>query len=171
MAQKRLQRLYELKKIRRTREAIDKPFLYYVGKKPGQMEHLISLNWVYIWLQSQIKGWGQLHCFSREQDYKILRADAFSAIKDRKGGFYFAFIEMDIAASGNEFKKVELYNALYASEKYSSWWWVDQASGFPPIIVVTTGSKEKLLKRIESENSNNLEFRVYTLNEIKAGCE
>lgn len=171
LAQKKLQRLYEAKQLRRVRVAINQPYVYYTGKKPGQLEHLVSLNWVYIWLKNQIKGWGELHCFNREQDYKVLRTDAFAGIKDRKNGFYFLFIEMDIAESGNEFKKVQLYNMLYEKELYSSWWWVNMATGFPPIVVVTTGSKEKILRRIEPENTNNLEFRVYTLDEIKKGCE
>jgi len=170
MAQKRLQRLYEQKKLRRVRESVNRPYYYYTGTRPGQIEHLVSLNWVYIWMQCRSMGWGRMHCFSREPDYKILRPDAFAGIRDKNGRFYFAFVEMDLAESGNHFDKVAKYNQLYASEKYAGWWWVPLATGFPPVIIVTTGRKERIQKHVNRENPHGLEFRVYTLEEIIKGC-
>lgn len=115
----------------------------------------------------------RLHSFDREvKDYKLIRPDAFCAIKNLwQDAFHFYFIEMDINRSGHDFgKKARKYNELFSSGAYMNQWWVPLSKRFPAIIVVTTGRVKTIKEKIERENVNNLEFRIYSLDTIKEEC-
>lgn len=174
LAQRRMQKLHEQKKVKRNRASLSEPFYYYTGNKSGRMEHLISLNWFFVYsTKINIKQWEQLQWFEYEQDYKVLRSDALLGIKNNvTGKSLFSFVEMDIAESGNEFDKVRKYNTLYETESYTGAWWVNLAERFPKVVIVTTNSNRlKVIERkIEQENTNNLEFKVLLLNQIKGEC-
>lgn len=159
-------------KINRDRIRFE-PYFYYMGSKPRQLDHVLGVSWVYCWITSNLSNMERIHCFDRElKDFKQIRPDAFVAVKNLwKDSFSFAFIELDIGRSGNDFaKKVKKYNDLFQSETYSKMWWVEHTRRFPKIIVVTTGRVKSLLLKIESENVNNLEFQVYSLGSIKEEC-
>jgi hypothetical protein len=172
MACRVLSRMVEDKKVlKRDRLSMSEPYFYYTDKKPGQIEHVLGMSWVYVWLKSNLHSWEQLHSFQREIDYRILRADGFAAIKNVWTNKYrFLFLEMDIAKSGNKFDKVSKYNTFYTNEGYLGAWWVPLTERFPPVMIVTTGRKERIQGIVKAENANGLEFQVFTLEEIKRGC-
>ena len=170
---RRLKKLYDAKKIKRDRVSISEPYFYYLDKKPGQIEHVLGVSWVYVWIMSTLNSMERIHCFDREvKDYKLIRPDAFVGIKNLwKDSLTFFFVELDIGESGNDFGiKVRRYNDLYKSEGYVNQWWVPLSKRFPPIIVVTTGRVKTLREKIQKENVHNLEFRVYSLDQVKEEC-
>jgi DNA-binding Lrp family transcriptional regulator len=172
-ARRRLKKLTDTGRIRRTRISIDEPYYYYADKKPGQFEHVLGVSWIYVWIMSTLTNMERLHCFDREvKDYKLVRPDAFAGVKNLwKDSISFFFIEMDIDESGNDFGiKVRRYNDLYISENYLNQWWVPLSKRFPPIIVATTAKIKKLQEKIQKENVHNLEFRLYSLDQIKEEC-
>jgi len=172
-ARRRLKKLYDTKKIKRDRFSINEPYFYYLDKKPGQVEHVLGVSWVYVWIMSTLTNMEKIHCFDREvKDYKIIRPDAFVGVKNLwKDSISFYFVELDIDESGHDFGiKAGRYNELYKSEGYLKQWWVPLAKRFPPIIVVTTGRVKKLQEKIDKENVHNLEFRVYSLNQVREEC-
>jgi hypothetical protein len=164
MAQKRLQRLVELKKLHRARDYSGQAYYYYLEAKPGQACHRVGLNWVRLWLERELKSWEQLSTWQYEPNHKTVRPDGFMAVKNTvTGKLRFAFIERE--CDTNPFKKVKLYNDLYASEGYAGAWWADKADRFPPVIVVVE-SETRLAKvrgLIEKDNKHGLEFKAYLL--------
>ena len=178
-AQLRLKRLHERGYIRRARESFDQPYYYFTGKKSGQLEHRLGVNWVYLWLLLSLKSWETLHCFDYELDYKTLRADAFTAVKNKVNKdtpFKFYFIEFDRAESGNKFDKFEKYSDLFQSERYMEYntWWIPLASRFPVVLIVTTNSARARALREQAKQYADPklypEFRIYELSEIQEEC-
>lgn len=176
MAQGRLKKLHEGKSLKRGRLSLDQPFFYYLDKRPGQLEHRLAVNWVYVWFLKvkAKKGWEKLHSFEWEVPYElIVRPDGFAAIKNLAyGTLTFYFVELDIAESGNAFDKVQRYNKLYKSRKFMDYWWGSHATGFPSIIVVTTTERKKktIIDKVSQGNESDLDFQVYTLDQIKEEC-
>ena len=160
-------------RINRERLRLGEPYIYYMDRKPGQIEHVLGVSQVYTWVATTLKSMERIHCFDREvKEYKSIRPDAFVGIKNLwQDALYFYFVELDINRSGNDFaKKVKKYNELFSSGTYMSQWWVPLSKRFPAIIVVTTGSIKAIKAKIDQENVNNLEFRVYSLDQIKEEC-
>jgi hypothetical protein len=172
MACRILSKLEKKKLCRRDRISANEPYFYYTNKRPGQIHHALGVSWAYTWFMLSLNSWEKFHSFEREiKLYKILRPDGFVAIRNVfTNEFRFCFIELDIAESGNPFKKVELYNSLYSSEGYISSWWAPLTKRFPTIIIITTGSVNKINEKIKNENKNGLEFKVYSLDQIKEEC-
>ncbi len=172
LAQRRLKKLTQKGKLKRIRESLDQPYYYYIpGQKPGQIEHRLGVAWMYAWLALGFKSWQGLHSFQMEADYKILRADAFAAIKNTvTDKFAFCFLELDLAT--NPFDKIKKYNQLYASENYASSWWVHLAERFPPVIVATEneGRLKTIRQKLAAENEHGLEFRVHLLSKLREVC-
>lgn len=166
-AQERLLKLTRQGKLNRSRAGED-PYIYYSGDRPGMLDHLIGINWIRIWLQQNLSSWETLHSWSYEQDYKVLRADGFAAVKNSATGkFKFTFVEMDRGT--NKFNKAELYNKLFAKNSYTSWWWVPLTQRFPPVLIVTVSeSRNRIVQsELEAHNSCGLEFQIKLLDEIK----
>ena len=159
-------------KIKRERMRLGEPYIYFMDRKPGQLEHVLGVSWIFTWITLTLKSMERLHCFDREVKYKSIRPDAFVGIKNLwQDTFYFYFVELDINRSGNDFaKKVKRYNDLFSSGDYMNQWWVPLSKRFPAIIVVTTGRVKSIKEKIEKENINDLEFRVYSLDQIKEEC-
>jgi len=171
IVQRRLRKLTERKLIKRGRISIDEPFYYYLNSKPGQLDHTLGVSWIYTWINMTLTNKESIHKFEREVDYKILRSDAFLAVKNTwSKGFSFFFFEFDNDSS-NSFDKVKKYNLLYGKEMYLGRWWVPLAKRFPMVVIVTTGSKKIIESKIRDENVNNLKFKVYSFNEIKEECQ
>lgn len=170
MAQRRLKRLVELKRLKRGRHSFDQPYHYFI-QRPGQVEHVLAVNWAYVWITQRLKKWEQWHCFQPEVDFKMLRTDALAAVKNTvKGDMRIYFVEADL--SNNFFDKVEKYNRLYASEKYAGSWWVPLVRRFPAILIFTTteARRSAIRKEIEKHNAAGLEFRVYLLPHTREVC-
>ncbi len=166
-AQERLFKLHLGKKLLRCRLG-DGSFVYYTGRRPRLMEHLLAVNWVRIWIARSCRSWEVLHSFSYEDKYDVLRTDGFAAVKNNVTGRYrFMFLELD--RDHNPFDKVVKYCRLYEGEGYTGRWWAQLPDRFPPILVVTTSSQraERIKGMVEAQNSAGLEFRVKLLDDIK----
>jgi len=172
IVQRRLKKLTETGRIKRSRLSIDEPYYYYANKKPGQLEHVLGVSWIYTWVNSSLSTAMVLHSFEREVVYKTLRPDALICVKNTwSSSFSFFYAEFDIAESGHDFgEKVRRYNEFYASGEYLKMWWVPLTKRFPVIRVVTTGRIDAIQKKIAKENVNNLEFQVFSLQRIKEEC-
>lgn len=172
IVQRRLKKLTENGKIKRERISIDEPYYYYSTKKPGQLEHVLGVSWIYTWVRLSLNESLSLHSFDREVTYKTLRPDAFIGVKSTwSNKFTFFFAELDIAESGHDFgEKVKRYCEYFSSGSYLNQWWVPLAKRFPIIRVITTGNVKKLEKRITKANTQNLEFQVFSLNNVKEEC-
>lgn len=169
-AQERLQVLTQKKKLlKRWRPSIDDCYVYYTEKRQAQYEHRVAINWIYVWFK-QNKLLGDLKKFDTHQNYGILECDAFAMTLTREGyRFYFVEVEVD---NHSPFDKVQKYVQLYESEKYTDWWWVKHASGFPTILVACENDrrKQEVEANIKKYNSCGLDFRVYGLDHIRTGC-
>ena len=172
IVQRRLKKLFDTGRIKRGRLAIDEPYYYYAAKKPGQLEHVLGVSWIYTWVRSSITDAMRLHSFEREVVHKALRPDALICVKGAwSNSLSFFYAEFDIAESGHDFsEKVKRYNEFYASGEYLKMWWVPMAKRFPVIRVVTTGRVDTVMKKIAKENINNLEFQVFSLQQVKEEC-
>lgn len=168
MAQKRLQRLVEMKKVYRYREYTGQPYHYYTSiKRPGQPDHKLGVNWIRLWLQNSIKSWETLYQWEYEPNYKTVRPDAMAAIRNTiTGKLRLCLIERE--CDTNPFKKIKLYNELYDGGGYMAAWWAKQVERFPKVvIVVESEARARQVRRlIEKENKNSLEFQVYILSQI-----
>jgi hypothetical protein len=172
-AQERLKALYDRGRLNRWRPGPESPYMYFVGKKHGRIEHLIALNWVYVWMVKSVKSWEEIYRWDYEQDYGALQADAFCVVRNMvTGKLRMWFVELDRAESGNLFDKVRKYCDLYESERYAGWWWVDLADRFPGILTVTTAAgREKIIRGlVEKENRAGLQFEIYLLENLKGEC-
>jgi len=145
-AQERLAKMAENKQLKRSRYAPNEPYVYYVDKKSGQIEHLVAVNWVYVWITQRLHTWETLYYWDYEIDLGIIRPDAFCGIKNTvTGKIKWLFIELD--RSENKFDKIEKYNRYYAEGLYRGQWWADKAEKFPQVLIVTTS--EARLKKIK----------------------
>ena len=174
ITQRRLEKLSSqpYPKINRDRRKLGEPYFYYLDRKPGQLDHVLGVSWIFTWISLTLANMDRLHSFDREVKYKAIRPDAFCAIKNLwQDAFHFYFVELDVNRSGHDFgKKVKKYNELFSSGSYIDQWWVPLSKRFPAIIVATTGKVKNIEEKIERENVNGLEFRVYSLDGIKEEC-
>ena len=169
-AQQRLKRLYDTESLLRARFAQDEGFAYYMGRRPSRLDHLIALNWVYVWQARRLPSWGSIVGWEYEPSYEVLRADAFFGVHNGvTGKDTFCFVELDRAGSGNPFDKVSLYNRLYKSNGYAAAWWVEKAERFPTVLCVTDSAARlsAIRKAIERENANGLRFDVRLLADVR----
>jgi len=167
-AQEVLLKLHRKGKLERWRG--EEGYCYSLEPKTGRADHTVLVNWCRIWFEKRLKSWEGIHRFVYEDDYGFLRSDAFVAIKNKTTGkLKFWFVEADL--SKNKFDKVSKYNKLLEQINQGKLerWWIKLTDGFPWILVVTTtqARKEKILSHIAEENKHGLEFRVYTLDELK----
>lgn len=156
VAQRRLTKLYESKKVKRLELKSHQPLCYYVSKKaPELVEHTIMTNWMYIYYRQREQEKNIFH-FSYEQQNEILRYDGFIGINN---GFVirFCFIEVDL--SNNSFDKVKKYNEYYQRKLYEKEWWFNYARGFPAIMILTH-REEYVKEKVKKENVEGLEFVV-----------
>ncbi|MDA8212134.1 MAG: hypothetical protein M0021_09695 [Clostridia bacterium] len=167
-SQERLRKLALKGSVNRWR-AEEGYLLYSLGDKNAMSAHLEGINWVRVWLEKTKRSWEKVHCFLYEQNYGVLRCDAFVAVKNTvTGQFRFYFIEMD-RSPGNKFDKVTKYCQLFRQGGYEDRWWVELTDKFPTILTVTTSvpRKEKILQHIAEENTEGLNFDVRLLRDIR----
>jgi len=156
MAQKRMQRLANKGKVQRSRAELGQPYCYYM-EKPMQLEHRLGVNWMRLWLLSQLKSWERVYSFNYEINYGPLRPDGLIGIKNTVTGKYrFMFLEFDRAF--NKFDKAEKYEKWFDSDGYVKQWWVKYTERFPTILVVSENPP-----RVKSK----LEFQIMSYEKLK----
>lgn len=149
--------------------APNEPYLYYIGRRPAQLEHRVMVSWAYLYITATLASWERLEEWRLEDVCGDLRSDAVAGIRIvPTGEWRFVFVEAD--ASDNPFDKVCLYNRLYNSQAYLGAWWAEKARRFPPIVVVThsEGRKRAILDKVRRKNVNGLRWEVVTVKEVEA---
>ncbi len=166
-AQHRLRRLWQQKRLKR-RPGPNGSYVYYL-EAPKQLDHRLGINWARAWLTAGLQSWETLERWEYEQDYGVLRCDAFAGIRNRwTGEWRFLFVEVD--RSANAFDKPERYSRLYGDEAYRGRWWVPLARRFPAIVCVTEDRQDAIRRAWEAHNPHGLRFEVRTLEDIREEC-
>jgi len=157
MAQKRLFRLWKLKKIKRQRFDSIQPFHYYIDKILKFPEHRLGVNWARIWVDKKLPAWEYIYSAEYELDYGVIRPDLFLIIKNNiTGKLRGVFIEHE--RSFDKFDKVQKYNDWYESGAYMVENW--QFEKFPTVLIV---SNRKITIK---NNTHDINFQVVELSNI-----
>jgi DNA-binding Lrp family transcriptional regulator len=126
--QQRLTELVRQKRIKRYRDYVSQDYLYYVGKKPQQVEHDLLRTDVFMKLRQY-----DLQEFIPEFSYGNLRADGYFELGNDPW-----FLEIQLSTSFNQ----EKYEALYRRLDWRERW-----REFPKVLVVAA-------KNIKIEHSD-----------------
>lgn len=121
--QQRLARLVEQKRLARDRDYLSTDFLYYLVKKPREIEHMLARVDYYISLCSRFK----LCEFTPEFSYGGLRADAYYEIW-KNGDAVPYFLEVQLSPRFDQQK----YESLYYLGAWRERW-----HEFPPVVVLS----------------------------------
>lgn len=119
----RLRLLTQRGQLKRERAGIDKDYIYYIDKKPAQVEHHLLRADFYIKARDKLK----LLEFIPEYEFKDARADAYFEF-ERGDIDIGCFLEIQLSAGFNQSK----YEKYFASGEWHDFW-----TGFPPVIVAT----------------------------------
>lgn len=112
----RLKKLYEFEYIKRFRNNINSNYIYYVKRKPKQLNHCNYISKSYTWILEQ--GYNIEH-FQREILLDNIRADAVYKIKDDcKSGFIITEVEL---SNNNTNKKVNKYEEFFITKQYKQY--------------------------------------------------
>lgn len=169
-AQQRLKRLHDAGRLSRCRPDAGMGYVYHVGKKSGQMEHRVCLNWARLWLTRRLVSWERLEKWEYEPDYGPVRPDGFAAARNTvTKGYRFMFVEMDRDAGDNAFDKVGKYTRLYATGGCRGEWWANLTDRWPATLVVTDSARRRaeIQKAVERDNVEGLRWDVRTLEDVK----
>jgi hypothetical protein len=140
-------------RLQRQRDYVSQKYIYFVDKKPKEIQHMLTRVEFYIQLQSQYR----LCEFEPEYPVGDLRADAYFEIY-RNGYALPYFLEVQISP----YFRQEKYDKYYAGGS-----WLDKWEQFPKVIVVSDNKirykpsnvdfvqiggemNDKLIKRIDS---------------------
>jgi hypothetical protein len=168
-AQQRLQKLHETKRLKRIRYSCNEPYVYYIDRLSGRLEHLVAVNWLYVWAKVSKRSWERLQAFEREPDYGTLQADALIAFRNTRdeSANRFYFVEVDL--SDNDWDKTVKYNQMFSAKGYKGQWWTAMTKKFPTILCIATDQARArvMQKSIAEENPNGLRFEVKMLDDIK----
>lgn len=150
-------KLFDAGLVKRGKVMGGKDFVYYIGKKPDDLDHLILANWVWVKLLLTEK----LSYFENEKPLPGIQPDAYFVYDGKP-----YFLEVNREAR-HEFEKVPLYTDYFNSTAWKNPEWPG-GMRFAVILVVTDTEQVKryVLGRIEKENSAGLRFRVATLKEF-----
>lgn len=154
-AQERLLKLVREGRVKRTRAGPE--YAYYVDReRPGQLDHVVAVNWCRIYLERSLLPQERLTWM--QPDYGFLRPDGLALIENTlTGNVYGWYVEADL--SDNRFDKAGLYARLYESGAYEGEWWVGKARVFPGVLVATH-RPVAVQRAIKRDNAAGLQFVV-----------
>lgn len=167
-AQERLSVLVKRGELNRCRIAPNEPYVYYIGRRPGQLEHRVMVSWAYVHIVTGLASWERLDEWRLEDVCGDIRSDAVAGIRIvPTSEWRYIFVEADY--SDNPFSKVVAYNRLYESQAYLGAWWAETAKRFPSILVVTHSQTRKrtIIDKVKRENVNGLRWEVVTTEEVR----
>jgi hypothetical protein len=141
--QKRLAKLYKQGHIKRDRGNINADYMYYLGKRPQQIEHSAMR------LDFFMKAYRTFDIYEFQTEYIIdnIKSDAYFEL-EYKGKDYGLFLEVQLSNGFDQDK----YEKLYFSGKWREHW-----DTFPCIIVLTNRNikiKQSSLKFIIMDTDN-----------------
>jgi hypothetical protein len=166
MARRRLLSLTEHGRVTRRRFAPYASNVYCTETWPKQWEHRLGINWVYCWLQQNLRPGESLYHWQTPYYAGSLRPDAFWGIRSGDTSL-FGFLELD--RNTNSFDKVRLYNKYFKEKAYQGEWWPQRTTKFPSILIVTTtpARANKIRHHIATDNACGLTFHVHLLDELR----
>lgn len=162
-AQQRLQRLEGQGRLRRSRHQAG--YVYYPGKPPGHLDHLVATNWARLWLMRR-RYYVPVR-WEYEATYGQLRTDGVMLLRNTFTGKHDAwFVELD--RSHNAWTKAEQYCQLYASGRYGGAWWVPYLERWPGVLCVTEDAARvaPIKAAAQAQNSEDLRFDVRLLADL-----
>lgn len=110
-AQRRLNKLYYAKLVKRYRDYVSESYIYYLDKRPKQIEHTLYLSRLYAyWINNNIK----IVKNKREVILGKIRPDAIVIIKF-KNELKTYLVEVEISNNSIN-KKLKTYSEFYISE-------------------------------------------------------
>ncbi len=112
----RLRKLIDYGYLKRWRHNVNCNYIYYVRRKPAQLEHCSFIAKTYLWIQQQEYI---IEKFKREVAIENLRADALCKINDIKRDGYL-IVEVELS-NNNISKKLMKYEDLYLSRQYKKY--------------------------------------------------
>lgn len=128
-AQRRLNKMYDDKLVKRYRSNISENYIYYTDKKPKQVEHTLYLSMLYVYLR--IQNWTVIK-FKREIVLGAIRPDAIAIIK--RGDEIITYL-IEVEISNNPIgKKLKSYQDFYVSDCM-------ELLGCRPIVLFVTNKK------------------------------
>lgn len=123
----RLRKLVDYGYLKRWRKNVNSNYIYYIKRKPIQIEHCNYIAKSYIWIKEQ--GY-DIEKFKREVEIENVRADALIKIKSgNKEGYLILEVEL---SNNNISRKLMKYEDLLLSRKYKKYFDV-----MPKLLYVT----------------------------------
>lgn len=135
IAKRRLKRIYEAGKVKRTREHVGAPYIYYIGNKLKNWEHRLKITDFYVEYQPYITNW------HLEAIIADLRADCLLDMQIYSRKF---LIALEAVLEG--VADIEKYEELYLSKK-----WVNILPVFPIVCVLGKFVPSKIIKVVGEE--------------------
>ena len=161
-----LHRLEENKAIKKHYKGLSNSCsVYYVDRKPVNLNHILSINDVYVALQQQKKPWQVVEW---KWEYQIMngmvQTDAYVnwyTKPDRQGRIVF-FLEMECDLR-KKFNKDTQYTKVFNEDWVNEEWVVIDGNKaiFPTILIVTEHKPEI------KENPNNIRFVIATPEQVQ----
>lgn len=112
----RLKKLTEYGYLKRWRSNVNSNYIYYIKRKPLQIEHCNYIAKSYLWIQEQ--GY-KVERFKREVAIENVRADALAKINNQgKDGYLIVEVEL---SNNNVNRKIMKYEDLYLSHKFKKY--------------------------------------------------
>jgi len=143
--QQRLKVLTDKGRLKRFRDAVSAEYIYYQGKRPSEVSHMIARVDAYIKLSQLYR----LSAFVPEYAVGNVRADAYFEIW-RNGNTVPYFLEVQLS---NYFRQDKYEKA------YNSGVWLEQWDEFPAVVVVSDNNfryKQSAIKFIQLDQKSPL---------------
>lgn len=158
MYRKVLSRLHDEKQLNRYQENINKPYLYYIGKQPKQVDH--SLLTIDLYIEMKKLGWNVVK-FLPSVQIGNLRPDAI-AIVEFRDTLYAFFVETQLHGT------MEDCTAKYKELFYDFDSWKKYFDSFPNVLVVTNRKEYMIYEEFKTlkvkTDFNDLKYIFKNLN-------
>jgi len=112
----RLRKLHDYGYIKRYRKSVNENYIYYVKRKPVQIEHCNYISKAYAWIKEQ--GY-QVEKFKREVLMENIRVDMLCSIHDTNEHGYL-IVEVELS-NNNISKKIMKYENFYLCRLYKKY--------------------------------------------------
>lgn len=150
-----LKKLCREGKLKRGRCMVSNDYVYFTGRPPNDINHLIQINWIWATLFLTDK----LDYFQHEVDLGEVWPDAYFVYNSKP-----YFLEMHRSVNQRKFDKVPKYIEYAKSGKWDTPDW-PLPGKFARILIIAETEKEagRLRGIVERESTSGLNFTVRTL--------
>lgn len=154
-----LKRLCDTGKLKRGRCMVSNDYVYFSGRPPDKIDHLIQVNWVWVALVLT----GKLDYFENEPDCGVVIPDAYFILDGKP-----YFLELHRAVNQRKFDKIQKYAEYYRSGAWNKDDWPMPGKFARIVVVVEVGMDvEKIRKVVKVDNKEGLWVNVVTLEQVR----